>query len=261
MAIIPPFYMNAVVSIGMRNVDGEINWIGTGFFVKRKITEETYRPFLVTNRHVVENQKSIVIRMKELETNKLICIDTPLLDADNLYVVYHSNTKIDIAVIPIPDDYIKNNNLEFNAFDIDEHAMASDELRENGVDEGFLIYMLGYPMSLVNLNSLDPICRLGCVARMNSAEINETGSILVDIQNFPGNSGSPVITRPEHSAIIGTPSLNSSVLLGVVCSYICYQEPLFSKNCDKVIEIKSENSGLAYVHPVEFIREIIDAIK
>ena len=28
----------------------------------------------------------------------------------------------------------------------------------------------------------------------------------------------------------------------------------------KTVEISSENSGLAYVHPVEYIREIIDSI-
>ena len=28
----------------------------------------------------------------------------------------------------------------------------------------------------------------------------------------------------------------------------------------KIVEVRSENSGLAYVHPVEYIREVIDLL-
>jgi hypothetical protein len=45
-----------------------INWIGTGFFVIKKIDENKYQPFMVTNRHVLEGHDSVVIRLKEKET-------------------------------------------------------------------------------------------------------------------------------------------------------------------------------------------------
>lgn len=49
MSLIPKFYKDAVVSIGLRNADNTISWIGTGFFVLRKIDENQGKPFLVTN--------------------------------------------------------------------------------------------------------------------------------------------------------------------------------------------------------------------
>lgn len=142
----------------------------------------------------------------------------------------------------------------------DADAMTSSDLRNNGVEEGSLIYMLGYPMGLVNQYSSLPICRLGCIARIGEAQIQEQHNILVDIQNFPGNSGSPIINRPELISISGTQNLDRSVLVGIVHSYIPYQETLINSQTGKMVEIRSENSGLALVHPVEYIREIIDII-
>ena len=96
---------------------------------------------------------------------------------------------------------------------------------------------------------------------MSKEQIAESFNILVDIQNFPGNSGSPIITRPELMAIEGTKSLSRSVLLGIVHSYIPYRESLVNMQTQEIVEIRSENSGLAKVHPVEYILELIDAIQ
>ena len=115
-------------------------------------------------------------------------------------------------------------------------------------------------MGLVNINDNLPICRLGCIARISVAQILESYNILADIQNFPGNSGSPIVTRPEIVSIEGTKSLNKSVLVGIVHSYIPYRENLINSQTQQVVEIRSENSGIALIHPVEFIREVVDEI-
>lgn len=39
MAIIPEFYINAVISIGKRNAT-EISWMGTGFLYLEKLTKK-----------------------------------------------------------------------------------------------------------------------------------------------------------------------------------------------------------------------------
>ena len=264
MAIIPQFYKNAVVSIGLKNQNSDIAWIGTGFFVTRAIDEDNVRPFLVTNRHVFLGKSTIVIRMKEKDTENLKEFDVSIVKSDGsneipIYVL-HTQDDIDIAVLPLDASFIIENHLEFPAFDIDSNAMTSSELRDNGFDEGSLIFMLGYTMGLVNQSSSLPICRLGCIARISKEQIQEQHNILVDIQNFPGNSGSPIINRPEVVSIQGTKNLDRSVLIGIIHSYIPYQETLINSQTGKFVEIRSENSGLAYAHPVEYIKDIIDMI-
>lgn len=261
MAIIPDFYINAVASIGIQANSG-VSWIGTGFFSYRIVDENgNARPLLVTNKHVLEGRDSIVLRIRKKERDTFDTINVPLVKDGKVLYFVHPQKEIDIAVLPLNGNFFAEHNLEFCAFDIDSHAMLSGELRESGVDEGNLIYMLGFPMGLVNVNSTLPICRLGCVARMSAAQIAETHNILVDIQNFPGNSGSPIVTRPEIVSIDGTKSLNKSVLLGIVHSYIPYQEKLVNSQTKQIVEIRSENSGIALVHPVEFIRDIVDLIE
>ncbi|WP_418983428.1 S1 family peptidase [Alistipes sp.] len=264
MAIIPNIYINAVVSIGIRNQSKCVSWIGSGFFVIRKVDDKgNARPFLITNKHVLGNQSTIVLRMKEHGSTNLREIDAPLNSSEGhpLYKTHPTAQNIDIAILPLDGSFITSNNLEFPAFDIDDHAMASGELINNGVDEGSLVYMLGFPMGLVNKDSKVPICRLGCVARLCSEQIKETYNVLLDIQNFPGNSGSPIVSRPELMSIGGTPSLNRSVLMGIVHSYIPYRETLINSQTNEVVEVRSENSGIANMHPVEYIRDIIDTIQ
>ena len=55
MAIIPWMFKNAVVPIGVRH-QNDITWVGTGFLVVRRVSQDGVVPFLVTNRHVLEGQ-------------------------------------------------------------------------------------------------------------------------------------------------------------------------------------------------------------
>lgn len=262
MAIIPEGYLNSVVSIGVRINPKTIAWIGTGFFVGRASGQESQvYPMLVSNKHVFKGKDSIVLRMKKMGSDELQVLDAPLKNEDGScrYIV-HDGENIDVAVLPLSAQFIIDNGLDFPCFDIEKTAMSTSELRSNGADVGTIIYMLGFPLSLVNEASNLPICRMGCISRMSETQINEQHNMLVDIQNFPGNSGSPIITRPEFVSITGTTSLTKSVLVGIVHSYIPYQEKLISSQTNEVVEIRSENSGIALVHPVEYIREIIDKI-
>ncbi len=262
MALIPDLYKNAVVSIGIKNDSGTTNWIGTGFLVVRQVDKDGYIPFLISNKHVFQGEKRIVFKMKEQGSNNWVEVPANLSEADgSTKYVIHRNPAIDIAVLQLDGDFITRNNLEFPAFDIDKNAMSSSELLENGFDDGSFIYMLGFPMGLVVKGASRPICRMGCMARICSEQISETNNILIDIQNFPGNSGSPIISKPELVSITGTKNLSRSLLVGIVHSYIPFNDRLRSSQSGEIVEIRRENSGLAYAHPVEYIREIIDLIQ
>ncbi len=261
MSLIPKFYKDAVVPIGTRLANGSVLWVGTGFFVTRKVSKDQSVPFLLTNRHVFQDRKSITISMKEYGSDNLKLADASLIKEDGS-VLYraHPNPQIDIVVLELNAQFIIDNKLEFPSFDIDEHALTSEELRGFGVDDGSIVYMLGYTLGLVNKGSNAPLCRMGCIARMSKTQIEQENNILVDIQNFPGNSGSPVIHRPELISISGTRAFEKSVLIGIVHSYIPYSDQLRSSQTGEVVEVRRENSGIANVHPVEYIREIIDTI-
>lgn len=257
MALIPQFYMDSVVSIGIKDYE-KIKWIGTGFIVCKEKNEEQVWLYLVTNKHVFKDKSSIWIRLKKEDENKTEEIEILLLDSGKPNYSAHPDPEIDIAAILINGQYLTKNKYSTGFMDIDKNALTSEELRNHGVSEGNLAYMLGYPMGLVNVNSKNPICRMGCIARMSNEQIEDTKNILMDIQNFPGNSGSPVILKPEFVSVTGTEAFSRSVLIGIVHSYISYRDALISEQTGEYVEIRTENSGLANMHPVEFIREVVN---
>ena len=251
---------NAVVPIGVKQADSTTAWIGTGFLVVRRSSLGQLNPFLISNKHVLSASTELCYAMKEIDSDnvKILSVNTKDKEGNAMFRI-HSNPQVDIAVIPLDADYIRSEKVVFPAFDIDNNAMTSSELRKAGVDDGALVYMLGFTLGLVNASSKAPICRLGCISRMSESQINEQFSILVDIQNFPGNSGSPIILRPELISVDGMRPFNQSVLVGIVHSYIPYQDQLRSVQTQQIVEVRSENSGIALVHPVEFIRDVVNS--
>lgn len=261
MAIIPSFFIDAVVAIGVVLPDKSKHWIGTGFIVSRKEKEnpELSTYYLITNKHVIQNRDKIIVRFNAIEGDFIK--DYPI----NLYVngtpvfSMHPNEATDIIAMQIaPQTLIKDKSV-WGAFDLEEHTLTLKEMQNTGVEEGTLIYSLGFPMNLVGHIKV-PICRIGCVSRIRDAFIRqqEKPTYLVDAQAFPGNSGGPIINRPEQLSITNTPSNSTANLIGILSESIAYQERLYSRQTGRDRMIQEENSGLTVVHPVDRIKEVVE---
>lgn len=75
--------------------------------------------------------------------------------------------------------------------------------------------------------------------------------------DFPGNSGGPVIIKPEFTHIEGTKSQNESRLIGLVKSYIPYTDVAISPQTGRPRVVFEENTGLTNVEPVDYIIDTI----
>ena len=257
MSLVPQMYMDSVVCIGCKQNNTTI-WSGTGFIVAKEKNEGEVWLYLITNKHVVDGEREIWIKLHNFTENRDVEICVPLVVNGQILYSAHPNCNIDIVAINLNGSYFKENNLSTGYIDIEHNAMDSQELREHGVSEGNIAYMLGYPMRLVNVNSKSPICRMGCIARMTKEQLAESNNILMDIQNFPGNSGSAVVLKPELTALEGTANSPQSVLIGIIHSYIPYRERLLNLQTNEIVEERTENSGLANMHPVEYIRDVVE---
>lgn len=258
MAIIADAYMDAVVSIGQQDNKGNYSWCGTGFMVHKTYAENKSCMMLITNRHVIENKNHLIIRIKKKNSDILFALRIVLQGTEHMDFSIHSNPRIDIAAMYLPWNLFSDNDLEMNAFDLQNNAITSEEIVEHGGGAGTIVYMLGYPMGLAIVDSNLPICRMGCIARLHPKEIAREHVVILDIQNFPGNSGSPVITRPEIISVNNTKAMKESSLVGIVRGYIPYTEQLLNLQTKQIVETRSENSGLAVMHPVEYINDVID---
>lgn len=264
MAIIPQIFTNAVVALGIELPNKTKHWIGTGFIVGRKEKDNpnmsTY--YIITNKHVVDGKNTIFVRFNSTEGE--LVKDYPInLSDKNGKLVYsaHPNTATDIIAIQIkPQTLVKDKSI-WGSFDLEDNALTLEQMKTTGVEEGTLVYALGFPMNLVNNIIKAPICRLGCISRIFDAFLlskKGTPVYLVDAQTFPGNSGGPIINRPEQMSIQGTAHNGSANLIGILNSYIPYRDTLVSQQTGEARMVQTENSGLTVVHPVDRIKEVVE---
>ena len=249
-------YLNAVVAIGVENREDskEIIWIGTGFLVGFRRNEKT-EVFLLTNKHVIERQKTVIIRFNKLDGTA--ANDFPLglrTKEGNSKYSEHPSGSVDVVAVKLNSEFLAQTASDYQFFDIDSESLSLSQMQDENMNEGSLVYALGFPMNLVGKDRQYPICRLGCISRISDAfEFSNAADFLVDAQTFPGNSGGPIVVRTEET--IGNPQ--TVKLIGILSAYIPYREPLYSMQTGQQRSLMEENSGLTVVHPVDRIREVV----
>jgi S1-C subfamily serine protease len=263
MALIPPFFIDCVVAIGSRNPKGEKCWFGTGFLVGRHHKEapaeqKNYHLFLVTNKHVLKNVESIIVRFNPKTEEPARDYDISLAPRKELLMVGHPDPDIDVVVISINADVLQKEQARFAFFALDEHALQIADIKEHGTSEGDFVYVLGFPMGIVSSDRQYVIVRSGVIARLRDTVDQKSREFLIDANVFPGNSGGPVVLKPEIVSIEGTKTINRAALIGIITSYIPYQDTAISQQTGRTRIIFEENSGLAAVVPSDFIIETVE---
>lgn len=264
MAHIPPYFIDSVVAIGNRPVNGEVQWIGTGFLVGRLYSEiesekQQYVIFLVTNKHVLEGASSIVVRFNPKTEEPARDYDIDLTDKTELVLVGHPDPDIDVVAISINTSVLQRDEAQFSFFRLEKNALCLSDLREQGASEGDFVYVLGFPMGIVSQDRQYVIVRSGIIARLRDVVAQKSRTFLIDANIFPGNSGGPVVLKPEITSIEGTKSINRAALIGIITAYVPYRDVAISQQTKRPRVIFEENSGLATVVPADFIIETVEA--
>lgn len=162
--------------------------------------------------------------------------------------LYHDDINVDIALIPFDID-INNDSLKV--------VPDKDFVSTNKIFETYDVYFISYHPNLTDLNDFQPIFRKGSVARKNKDK-----TILLDAFAFPGNSGSPAFLAPSpirfdsNNYNIGGDEL-AGKLIGIIGSYIPYQDVAISVQTKKPRIIFEENAGIALIWTVDYLKEII----
>jgi len=261
VALIPPFFTDCVVAIGADDDAGERRWIASGFLygVPVNAPARDYQVYLVTNRHVLLGLDDAYLRCNPQADKHAREFHLTLFDGDKPLWFVHPDEEIDVAVMPIHFDLLIESGMQVAYFQADQHSATIDDLKTLGVTEGDFAYVLGFPMGLVGQHRNAVIVRGGTLARVRDLLTRASKIFLVDAFVFPGNSGGPVILKPEALALEGTQPQLVPYLIGVVQAYVPYDDVAFSAQTGRPRVIFEENTGLAAAHPVDFIVETITA--
>lgn len=265
MALIPPKFLNCVVAIGKDDGKGGIFWMGTGFLFgyrlpDRQYGENIYSVYLVSNKHVINGHPYVYLRFnpqggKPAQDHKLT-----IIDGNTNLSKFHPKNGVDVAVVGIPQVYLDNlisNGVNPVFFTYDTECFQKADLSAQEVTEGDGVFALGYPMGNVGNTRQYVILRSGVIARIHDMLEGYSSDFIIDAPVFPGNSGGPVIIKPELTYITDTKPQKLSRLIGLVKSYIPYQDVAISPQTGRARVIFEENTGLTNVEPVDYIIETI----
>lgn len=264
MALLPPFFLDTVVAIGVGDDAAHRKWIGTGFIYGIVSTAATsraparYRLWLVTNKHVLRDLPAAFLKFNSAQDTSSADYKAPLLASDGSPLwVGHPNDSTDVAAIFLNAQFLQQNSRRLAFFASDHHCMARTEMKERGLTEGDRCFVLGFPMGMVSQPRQYVICRSGVIARIRDYLDGHTIDYLIDATVFPGNSGGPVILCPSALAIENTTPISRSALIGLVKSYVPYTDIAVSPQTGHPRITFEENSGLSTVEPMDAIVETV----
>jgi len=264
VALIPPFFFDCVIAIGARDNAGAVSFTATGFLYGHPLPtpaappQTTYRVYLVTNRHVLTARNNVVLRFNAFGGTPARTFDLSLTDSSGRPLfLCHSDPDVDIGAMFINAPALQQQGIQFSWFQGDKHVSTLVTAANDGVSEGSAVFLLGFPMGDAGKDHNFVVARQGCIARMRDTVAGLSKHFLADVVVLPGNSGGPVVTRPEVVAIQGTKTPNRADLLGIVAGYIPYSDVAVSLQTKRPRVVFEENSGLAIVFPVEHIQAAV----
>jgi S1-C subfamily serine protease len=280
-AQVPPVFIDSVVALGYTastSTHGEPThevWFteGTGFFYGYLVkpdadpTKRQYEIYLVTARHVVAehaaNQHAdlnVRLNAKDVTKGKVQEFQIPSKPSpDQGTWFFHPDKDIDVAAVRVNWDRLTSLGFQPGWFASDQAAADIGKLKELEVSAGDGIFILGFPMNLAGEQKNYVIVRQGVIARTSEMLDGASRTFMVDALVYPGNSGGPVVLKPELLAIQGTKNNSSAYLVGIVLSYLPYVDIAISNQTHRPRVSFEENSGLAAVLPVDYIDQAIKA--
>jgi len=244
---------DTVVFLGTQRVpEGQttprLQFFGTGFMVE--IDKISY---LFTAEHVVrefiESRKAgePFLAAANLKSGSIVVQSLDELPK-TFGVGWNLDKDLDIAATPFPirpDYQIRTLPMDF--------FVGDDQLGE--LQD---VFFISFHPGLEAPNRIRPIVRRGMIA------VAESGEIHLDAFVFPGNSGSPVFVRAATSSA-GPAGINLGIsplsckFVGLVKSYLPYQEVAISAQTRRPRVVFEENSGLAQVATADQLKTFINS--
>ena len=261
MALLNILHLDTLISIEIK-IGRKYESIATGFLIGfiRKNSKDPqkriYNIFLITNRHVFENKEEVFFRFNKNKGGSVRFRVDLIINRQTKWLA-HINKKIDLALLTVPIELLKQNNIDWRFFN-EEMFAEPLKFRKIGIELGDDIFAIGFPLGLSGNLQNFPIVRSGSIARINKETLKNNKAFMVDASIFPGNSGGPVLLKPAGISLKNSIAVKRIYLLGVVSGYLSYKEVLYTHQTDppSYAGVSVENSGLAFVVPMNYAKQI-----
>jgi hypothetical protein len=201
---------------------------GTGFFYSIPLKDKPNQtvPFIVTNRHVVENGKQAVFEFVERSgTEPKIGSPIRAIVPRDALTKFISPTA-DLAAVPVGGFMSE---LEQAGKPVYMRSISPDIIPKPEVLESLAaiedVTFVGYPSGVYDRKNLLPLVRRGITATPAWSDFQGEPVFLIDAGVFPGSSGSPVFLLNQGAYVTptGLSIGNRLFFLGVLSEVFLHQ--------------------------------------
>ena len=269
MAQIPAQFLKSVVTLGWKNPSHGsqpgrrvMSQNATGFLyaypVRYKEDSSPASPYeariyLVTCKHVIENRpqsSQLLIRFNSLDGGGMSTYGLDIhREGMGAWTVHPT---ADIAVVGLDVDKMRAGGVEWNYMARVDHALPHERMLNGDFSEGDEVFILGFPAGWREGSQDYPIVRHGMVAQIKGLANGDHDTFLVDGSAFGGNSGGPVLTKPQAGSIEGTSRIEQVRLVGMVAA-----STNITRTSDSGPQVQ-ENADLIIVEPINQVNETVE---
>jgi len=226
---------------------------GTAFFFAKPLPDNKSIPFLVTNKHIVENSLRGFIALSKKKGDMPIYNDRIVIELDGKFITSFCNTENDLAIFPVGPLF---NNLQGQGIEIFFRSITPDIVpNEDIVDKLSAIEeitFIGYPSGLYDRQNNLPIVRQGITASPVWNDFEGDPIFLIDAGVYPGSSGSPVFIYNR-----GSIPVHDGISIGIRLLFIGIITETLTRPEEKGFNVYL---GLGRVLKSKFIKDYIETI-
>lgn len=175
--------------------------LGTGFFMIQENEYASSKFGLITNKHVVEGAKEIILYLVLKNASGFPDDSNHInLKINNVQEIcqYHPDPCIDVCLINLGNQFAELKNSGYDVYY--KQISTSMTVNQNGLESLTPIedvIMIGYPNGIMDEINYKPVVRSGITATDLRKDYNGKKEFMIDIACFPGSSGSPVFLRKQ----------------------------------------------------------------
>lgn len=252
MSLLPEEFLKSVVSIKTDSM----GWTAFLYWVKLKKIDEIswenhYAVFLITNRHMVNIDKSLIIRYNKKNWG----VGETTIEKWSDWI-FPNEATIDLAIIQVNADYLKENEVDYVVFWQENSILSEDEfLLKLKIWQD--IFLAGFPLWIIWIEKNYPIARQWIIAR-NDIELLKKWIFYLDVNNFPWNSWWPIFLKPSNMSLTGKNPMDKALFIWVICAYEPFPRTLYDNSQFPPVPmmITYENSWIALWVPIYIAYEL-----
>ena len=250
-------YLDTVVTVVSADGENQPGQLGAGFFCRATHWHNPARQllFLVTSEHVIGSDPDrieVVFQPRAGDQPLVGSLTGRIGPGPSTWFVDRDH---DLAALLLDPERLPEDQIHYRSFDVETDILSLRQLRARQIGEGDEALVVGFAQPTYEGGREYPAVRLATIAAIPE-RARPRWPLLAEGTALPGDSGSPVIVKPEWSSRTGREAEAGGKLIGVLDGAGRPAAVTRSDDDGTPIEVEEE-PGIIRLVPADALRDLI----